>query len=79
LAQPQILDTNVTLLVAEPNGHVFITPTSSPQPSSELSYPINIGAVVDGLIEGQKQHTELLITQNAINLDFDLRITALEP
>ncbi len=79
LAQPQILGTNATPLIAEPNGHVFITATASPQPSVELSYPINLGAVVEGLIEGQNQHSELLINQNAINLDFDLRITALEP
>lgn len=53
LAQPQILDTNATPLVAEPNGNVFIT-SDGTQPSVELSYPINLGAVVDGLIEGQK-------------------------
>lgn len=60
LAQPQILDTNATPLVAEPNGSVFITPTASPQPKVELSYPVNIGAVIDGLLEGQKQQSELL-------------------
>ncbi len=79
LAQPQILDTNTIPLVAEPNGHVFITPTASPQPSVELSYPINLGAVVDGLIEGQKEHSEFITYQNTVNLEFDLRITALEP
>lgn len=79
LATPQILDTNATPLIAEPSGQVSVIPTTSPQPSAEFRYPINLGAVVDGLIEGQKQHSELLINQNAINLDFDLRITALEP
>lgn len=59
LAQPQILDTNATPLIAEPNGHVFIT-SEDTQPSVELSYPLNLGAVVEGLIEGQKRLSELV-------------------
>ncbi len=78
LAQPQIIDTNEVPMVAEPNGHVFIS-TDGCLPSNIIAYPINMGAQTDGLIEGQKQHSELLKHQNVVNIEFDLRITALEP
>lgn len=58
LAQPQILDTNATPLIVEFNGHVFIT-SDGPQPSVELSYTSNIGAVIDGLLEGLKETSKL--------------------
>gem|GEM_PF-3694877 len=59
LAQPQILETNAVPLIAEPNGHVFISADSC-MPSNEISYPLNLGAVVDGLLNGQKEHSKLL-------------------
>jgi hypothetical protein len=78
LYEPEIIDTNATPLVAEPSGTVYIYVENCPQPSVELSYPSNLGAVVDGLIEGQKELSEFAQNQNAINIEFDLRITALE-
>jgi len=59
LAQPQILNTNAVPLIAEPDGHVFITANGC-MPSNQLSYPLNLGAVTNGLIEGQKEHSTLL-------------------
>ncbi len=59
LAEPQIIDTNVTPLIAEPNGHVFIS-SDGCLPSNIMSYPINLGAQIDGVIEGQKQLNEYL-------------------
>lgn len=53
LGKIQVLDTNATPLIAEPNGTVFIT-SNGPQPSVELSYPLNLGATLEGLINGDK-------------------------
>lgn len=78
LATPEVLDTNATPLVAEPNGTVFVTSENSPQPLSAFRYPVNFGGVIDGLLEAQKEQSKILIRQNAINLNFDLRLTTLE-
>lgn len=77
-AEPQIIDTNEVPMIAEPNGHVFIS-SEGCLPSNIMSYPINLGAQVDGVVDVQKQHSELLKHQNVVNIEFDLRITALEP
>ncbi|MDF2948157.1 MAG: hypothetical protein K0R07_167 [Sedimentibacter sp.] len=80
LATLQILDTNAAPLIAEPGGQVAITSTSSPQTSAEFSYPTNVGAAIDGLIESQTIISESMkivqdITKeyaylaNATNLD----------
>lgn len=59
LAQPQILDTNATPLITEPNDTVFII-SEGTQPSVELSYPLSLGATLEGLIDGQKRLSELV-------------------
>ena len=53
LAQPEILDTNITPLIVEPNGHIFIK-SDGTQPGVELNYSNNLYAVVDKIIEAQK-------------------------
>nr|WP_312578214.1 hypothetical protein [Sedimentibacter sp.] len=73
-ATPEILDTNATPLIAEPNGTVFISSQDSPLPATYMEYTNNVGAVLDGLIDGQKQNSELL--KHKANIEQEDWITA---
>ena len=52
-------------------------------PTVRFSYPQNVAAAIDGNTKGvaanSKAISDFIAYQNAVNLQFDLRITALEP
>jgi hypothetical protein len=77
LAQPIVTDIDVPPIPNYPSGTVFFEDTDI-VPNATVTYPVSTGAVIQTQNQSIVTLSEFMSKQNAINLEFDLRLTAIE-
>jgi len=70
---------NGLLTTIDNQVNTFSVEGSAFNPTTEITYARNLSTALDGLVDVVEENRILIGNQNAINLTFDARLTAIEP